>query len=338
MGFKDRTRVKKNPQNPGKMTFDWRTFDNCWRYSVKGDEHLMNNLFPGLKARYGDARNLKFIVLEPALYQIMGRNMQGSHRISSNLCLPGVMDRLTVYRRAIRADDWEILGKGYWSDLKDEVAGPRNGGQWAHTVAIYLLEADFAPYDPGKEEVGPYKKVKIGQIAYLQMRGFSSKLGWDKSAAAYSLDPKNCAGVVGSNTEAFLQEAEKKGEKAKFYPSFTFLQFDEIPKIGEQLRKIGNEQYDILDSFLKAHFDYYSAEEEAEPDEKEDDGGPDFEAGVTKGEEVDEEVETPKGRRMTKTEQAVHRRKAEIRGSQAVEKVTEEDDGRDPEIPDDLPF
>lgn len=339
MGFKNRKTTRNNPQNPGKLTFDWRTYDNCWRYSVRGDDQLMKNLFPGLKARYGDARNLKCIVLEPALYQITGRNKQGSHRISSNLCRPGIMDRLTIYRRAIKADDWEILGKGYWSDLKDEVTGARNGGQWAHTVAIYLLQADFAPYDPDKEESGPYKTVKIGQIAYLNMRGFSSKFGWDKSAAACNLDPKNCAGVVASNTESFLVEPEKKSDKAKYYPSFTFLQFEEVPKIGEQLREIGNEAFDTLDTFLQAHFDYYSSEEEEEGDENGDDGEAE-EIEVQEAPEDDFEKDEPKekkGRRKTKTEQAVERRKAELKGEGAVEKITEEEP-EEAGLPDDLPF
>ena len=337
MGFEDRKRVKKNPQNPGKLTFDWRTFDNCWRYSVRGDDHLMGNLFPGLAGKYGNARNLKFIVLEPALYQITGRNKQGSHRISSNLCLSGVMDKLTVYRRAIRVDEWEILGKGYWSDLIDKVTGAQNGGQWASTIAIYLLEAEFAPYDPKKEELGKYKKVKIGQIAYLQMRGFSSKLGWDKSAAAYSVDPKNCAGMVATNVESFLQEAEKKSEKDKFYPSFTFLQFDEIPKIGEELREIGNKMYDELAEFLGNHFEYYS-EDEAEPDvEEEEEGakGVDFKKRME--EEEEEEEKKPKKRRKTKTEQAVEQRRAELKGEEAVEKIEEEEE-EEAGIPDDLPF
>ena len=366
MGFKNRKTTRNNPQNPGKLTFDWRTYDNCWRYSVRGDDQLMKNLFPGLKARYGDARNLKCIVLEPALYQITGRNKQGSHRISSNLCRPGIMDRLTIYRRAIKADDWEILGKGYWSDLKDEVTGARNGGQWAHTVAIYLLQADFAPYDPDKEESGPYKTVKIGQIAYLNMRGFSSKFGWDKSATACNLDPKNCAGVVASNTESFLVEPEKKSDKAKYYPSFQFLQFEEVPGegLGEQLREIGNKAFDTLDTFLQAHFDYYSSEEEEEDDEKGDDGEAeeievqeasedDFEKFAEEHPELAEKMRTlmrakgipvkgdepekKKGRRKTKTEQAVERRKAELKGEGAVEKITEEEP-EEAGLPEDLPF
>lgn len=338
MGFKDRKRVKRNPQNPGKLTLDWRTFDNCWRYSVRGDEHLMKNQFPGLEARYGDARNLKFIVLEPALYQVTGRNKAGSHRISSNLCQPGVMDRLVVYRRAIRSDDWEILAKGFYSDIKDEVTSNRNGGQWASTVAIYLLEGEFAPYDPEKEELGKPKKVKIGQIAYLTMRGFSSKLGWDKSAAAFGLDPQNCAGVVATNTESFLNEAEKKSEKDKYYPSFNFLQFEEVPKIGEQLREIGNKAFDILSHFLGEHFDYYAAagDEEAAPSEDDDDDT----KGNSHYEEAEEEDEKPKGRRKTKTEQAVEARKAELKGEKKMEKVIEEDEEAPEEVglPNDLSF
>lgn len=336
MGFKDRKRVKRNPQNPGKLTLDWRTFDNCWRYSVRGDEHLMKNLFPGLEARYGDARNLKFIVLEPALYQVTGRNKAGSHRISSNLCQPGVMDSLVVYRRAIRADDWEILAKGFYSDIKDKVTSSQNGGQWASTVAIYLLEGEFAPYDPEKEEVGKPKKVKIGQIAYLTMRGFSSKLGWDKSAAAFGLDPQNCAGVVAINAESFLNEAEKKSEKDKYYPSFNFLQFEEVPKIGEQLREIGNKAFDTLNDFLGKHFDYYAAagDDEAAPADDDDDDAK--WSGNSRHEEAEEEGkgdEKP-GWRKTKTEQAVAARKAELEGEKKMEKVTEEDE----ELPDDLPF
>lgn len=329
MGFNDRKRIKRNPQNPGKLILDWRTFDNCWRYNVRGDGELMKSFFPGLSARYGDARNLKFIVLEPALYQVTGRNKAGSHRVSSNLCLPGVMDRLVVYRRAIRADDWEIIGKGYYSDIKDEVTSNRNGGQWANTVAIYLLQGEFAPYDPDKDEVGKFKEVKIGQIAYLTMRGFSSKLGWDKSAAAHGLDPRNCAGVVASNTESFLNEAEKKSEKDKYYPSFKFLQFEEVPKIGDKLRDIGNEAFDKLDAFLKLHFDYYSEDPDEEPEEGLDDGPVDEDAPEPEmaPRDTDEPGEEKKkrGSRKTKTEQAVEARRKELKGEAAMEKVTEEE-------------
>lgn len=330
---------------------DWRTFDGGWRYAIRGDETLVKTQFPKFPGKYGNARNVRAIVLEPALYQITGRNKDSTHRVSSNLCKMGTMDHLTVYRRMIKGKDWEIIGRGSWQDMKDVVTSNRNNGKWTLTIAVLFLDAELAPYDK-TDGVGDYKKTAINQIGYIQLSGFGISLGWKNSAVAAGQDPDNCAGKVIENLEMLHQPGKGASDKDKYYPIFTFREFSEFGKSADKLEEIGNKAYDVFASFLEAHLDHYApdGDEDAEPDDDdtieapEEETPEDMEDYLSKlpadlraqveAALVKKEKRKPRKTKTEKKQEEVARKAA---GEEKFEKVEEEvDDGF--EIPDDLPF
>ena len=278
-GFDSRKKVTRSPKSPVVLEFDWATYDNNWRYRFKmKDEDFHQQFGDVTQFKSGNARNLKFISLEPALYTAVGRNKEGTHRISANICKPATMDILTVFRRGRNNDDFEVVAQGPWNDIKDIVTSNRNGGSWAKVVAVWLLEAEVAGYNRETKKNEGWETIRPNCFAYLYLRGYSNMRGWTQSCkdGKIGVDPDNAAGFVVTNKESYEFKSEKKGEQDRYYPAFEFIEFEDIPKIGKKLKTLGSEKFEELDQYLSNHFEHYMSKiDPHENDEQEQDDIPD---------------------------------------------------------------
>lgn len=261
MGLKDKRKEQgfgNRVQSPADIYLTWNPTRGVFSYSLPEKD--------GQEREMGDMKNLRFVILEPRLYKITGRN--DNERIYSNLCMRFRHDLMQVWRRPFNGKPQKLNDKpAPYGDIRTLVNGAQ--GRYTKVIAVHLLSAKKAIYDPDKGKSGRWSKnQKMDHLAFMNLTGNAIIKGWGASLDEHEIgDDKDTCGMAVKQDKTVETQGRDRS-KTYSQPVFEFTDLED----GSDILAAAEEKAKIVDAYLDEYFDepdHFKDDEEVEEDKYE---------------------------------------------------------------------